>query len=76
MSTQKNSAKLAIQIILIARDGISIESADELIAETQSEIDSIIERGGGGEDMYEEMSETIADNLGLEPDYVEAFMRF
>ena len=49
--------------ILMRRDGITREAAEEEVARTR---EMILNCGG----CFEEASEIIADELGLEPDYI------
>jgi len=62
-------SKLAIVNILIKRDGISRFDAEEAVRETQEQITSVLACDGP----LEELEGIIADNLGLEPDYLDAF---
>lgn len=52
--------------ILMERDDISAEEARALVEETREEINDVLSSGGS----YDEIEEIIADNLGLEMDYI------
>lgn len=52
--------------ILMQRDDISREEAENLVRQTQDEIDEAVFYGAG----IEEVEEIIADNLKLEPEYI------
>ena len=54
--------------ILINRDCMDVHDAEALVLETRQEILDLIAGGGGSLD---EVEEIIADNLGLEPDYID-----
>lgn len=51
--------------ILMRRDGMDKYEAQDLIAQTKFEIQCAIADGN-----YCEVEDIIADNLGLEPDYI------
>ena len=53
--------------ILINRDCMDAYDAEALVLETRQEILDLVARGGS----FDEMEEIIADNLGLEPDYID-----
>lgn len=57
--------------IIIKRDGVSLEEAQELVDITQDDVDDLVLRGSYDLDAIEEI---IKDNLGLEPDYVMDFI--
>ena len=52
--------------ILMNRDGVSAKEARALVEETREEINDVLSSGGS----YDEIEEIIADNLGLEMDYI------
>lgn len=52
--------------ILMERDDISAKEARALVEETREEINDVLSSGGS----YDEIEEIIADNLGLEMDYI------
>ena len=52
--------------ILMDRDDISAKEARALVEETREEINDVLSSGGS----YDEIEEIIADNLGLEMDYI------
>lgn len=54
--------------ILMERDGLSYEEAKEMYEETREEMLQSIEDGNLDAD------EILADNLGLEPDYIFDFI--
>ena len=56
--------------ILMRRDGLSEREARLTVVETQAEIDHAIKRGCG----LDEIENIIADELGLEPDYLMDFL--
>ncbi len=62
--------KKEIEEILMRRDGINREEARNLIERCQEEINDIIEYEG----TLEAVEYAIEDWLGLEPDYVMAFI--
>ncbi len=64
-----DTSKEAVKRILMDRDGMSAEDAQELIDQTQEEIDMEI-----GECSLDAIEDIIRDNLGLEPDYVDSFI--
>lgn len=54
---------IAIAEILVRRDGVTLDEAKETIREVQALLLADLEEGGDPE-------ETIARELGLEPDYI------
>lgn len=56
--------------ILMRRDGISQLEAENLVRQTQNEIDDSIFYGAG----IEEVEEILAYNLGLELDYLDILL--
>ena len=56
--------------ILQRRDGISQLEAENLVEETQQEISDAIVAGAS----LEAVEDILADNLGLEPDYLMCFL--
>lgn len=52
------------------RDGISINEARNIIDDTREEIQELIAHNCH----YVDIEETLAYNLGLEPDYIELFL--
>lgn len=56
--------------ILMNRDRISREEAEEVVEQCQDEIEEIIESGG----TYIDAEDAIAYWLGLEPDYLDYFL--
>ena len=55
--------------ILMRRDGISEIEAENLIEECMEEMNDAIMRGN-----YQECEDILASYLGLEPDYLDAFL--
>lgn len=55
--------------ILMSRDNLTKEEAQELIEECGEEIMGAIMRGN-----YQECEDILASYLGLEPDYLDAFL--
>lgn len=53
--------------ILVNRDGMDAWDAEDLVIQTRKEILDLAARGGS----LDEVEEIIADNLGLEPDYID-----
>lgn len=56
--------------ILIRRDGISYEEARQIVEECQDEIDEALEC----EADFDEIEDILAGDLGLEMDYIWAFL--
>lgn len=56
--------------LLMRRDNISKEEAEQRVKETLCEIDEAIHYGAG----IEEVEEIVMDNLGLEPDFIEGLL--
>lgn len=56
--------------ILVRRDRMDEVEAMHLVRETEQEIDAVLEQGGS----LDEVEAIIYDTLGLEPDYLEAFL--
>lgn len=53
--------------ILVNRDGMDAWEAEDLVIQTRNEILELVAHGGS----LDEVEEIIADNLGLEPDYID-----
>lgn len=62
--------KAHIKQILMSRDGLSSDDADDLIEQVQQEIEDAIDRVCD----LDELEEIIEDHLGLEPDFLETFI--
>lgn len=60
--------------ILIRRDGISDGEAEDIVNECQWLINDILDSEMSDFERMEEIEETIKDYLGLEPDYIFAFL--
>lgn len=56
-----------IKTVLMRRDGISEEEAQQIIDDTKEELEELLDRGGS----LDEAEEIVKDNLGLEPDYLD-----
>jgi hypothetical protein len=61
--------KNTIANILVRRDGISREEAEDIINNCQWELNNAFASGN-----IDEAEEIVADWLGLEPEYLEAFL--
>ena len=66
--------KEEIIYILIKRDGISKREAENIIEECQEVINDILDSELNDFERMEEIEFTISDYLGLEPDYIFAFL--
>ena len=62
--------KRDIAAIIAARDGISMNEAYEAIDECQEEILNALNDYAS----YDDIADIIEDYLGLEPDYMDAFL--
>lgn len=60
--------------ILLKRDGISKLEAENILDEVQEIINDILDSEMSDFERSEEIEFTIADYLGLEPDYIFAFL--
>lgn len=60
--------------ILIRRDGISHGEAEDIVNECQWVINDILDSEMTDLERLLEIEETIKDYLGLEPDYIFAFL--
>lgn len=68
-------SKKEIVAILVRRDGISENEAWEIVDNVQDEIEQLIaDAAYSGFSMYEEAVDILASELGLEPDYLDAFL--
>lgn len=56
--------------LIMRRDGISFNEAANIVEECQREITTAIEWGAS----YDEVTDILADYLGLEPDYLDVLM--
>lgn len=61
-----------VKRILMERDGMDEESAQELVDEAQDEISMAISEGAS----IDEVEQIIEDYFGLEPDYLMDFLEF
>lgn len=68
-----NVQKVKIAAILERRDNMTHEDAIELIRVTQAEIDGCLDMDSSLES-YEAIEGIVMDNLGLEPDFADAFL--
>lgn len=68
--------KKQIARIIAKRDGIHIEEAQDIVQECQYAINDLLssEIEMTSYDLYDEATEILYDYLGLEPDYLDAFM--
>ena len=62
--------KEELKNLLMRRDNIGEEEAEERIEEVQNMIDDALEYGAS----YEEIELIVQDELGLEPDYMDLFV--
>ena len=60
----------SIKTVIMRRDGISSEEADELIQGAKAELEEVIDNGGDILDA----EEVVKDWFGLEPDYLMEIM--
>jgi hypothetical protein len=67
-------SKDAVRQILIERDGMLPEDADDLIADVQYQIDALMNTGVEGMAGVIDAEQIIHDELGLEPDYLMDFI--
>lgn len=67
-------SKDAIIEILMRRDGMLKEDAEDVLADTQDQIDDLLASGCEGFDGVQDAENIIADMLGLEPDYLMVFI--
>lgn len=66
--------KKEIVEILMRRDGITETEAWTIIDACQEELDDIFNNIQSAYSMYEAAGEVLASYLGLEPDYIMAFI--
>jgi len=59
--------------LLMERDGISEDEAREQCTSVKEQIDEIVDTNTGFSTL-EQIEEIIADELGLEPDYIDDFL--
>jgi len=59
-----------IKVVIMKRDGLSSEEADEMIAEARAELMMLIDDNG----TYMEACDVVEQNFGLEPDYLEELL--
>lgn len=62
-------SKKGLRIMLMLRDHTSKQEAQLMIDTTQQLIDEALEDGNLGD-----IEDILADNLGLEPDYLDLFL--
>jgi len=65
---------MEIKEVIMQRDGISEETADEMIDEAQSQINEILENEESPFMMLERVEGVVMALFGLEPDYVDEFI--
>jgi hypothetical protein len=63
----------SIKQILMDRDGLTAEEADDAIAEAKRELEEILETEGP---FSESAHDICATHFGLEPDYIEELVDF
>ena len=62
-------------LLLVKRDGIQFEDALEIINDVQEQINELFEvEDDAPYGLFEVIQDLIADELGLEPDYIELFL--
>ena len=66
--------KQEIVEILMRRDGITESEAWAIVEECQDEIDDVLSHSTGAYSTYELVTDILAADLGLEPDYMMAFI--
>lgn len=59
----------SVKEVLMSRDKMSSEDADDLIAEFKEDLDHLVEIGS-----LEDAYDLVAEYFGLEPDYLEEFL--
>lgn len=59
-----------IKQVLMTRDALTWDEAEERIEEVIHQLNSILEEGGS----LEEVDQVLMDELGLEPDYFEELL--
>ena len=59
-----------VKQILMERDGLSDEEAQDAVDDAQSDINDLLENDGG----LMEAEDVISDHFGLEPDYLMDFL--
>ncbi len=62
-------ARQSLQEVLIERDGLTQEQADQAVQAARKQLNQLVEEG----DIYSAY-EICADKFGLEPDYLEDLM--
>lgn len=66
--------KQEIVEILMRRDGITENEAWSIVEECQDEINDVLSHSSGAYSMYELVTDILAADLCLEPDYMFAFI--
>ena len=61
-----------ITCLLVKRDNISYNEARYLVEECRREVNELAAEGAS----YDEVADTIADFLGLEPEYMDVLLDF
>ena len=56
--------------ILMKRDGVSRTEAESRVSECKELINDVLGEDGDAFSMYDEISDIILDELGLDPDYI------
>ena len=60
----------SIKQVLMSRDGLTWDEAEERIDEVVDQLNEILSEGGS----LEEVDQMLMDELGLEPDYFEELL--
>jgi len=69
------NSKEELALLLVKRDGIQFEDALEIINDVQEQINELFEvEDDAPYGLFEVIQDLIADELGLEPDYIELFL--
>jgi len=69
------NSKEELALLLVKRDQIEFEDALELIQDVQEQINELFEvEDDAPYGLFEVIQDLIADELGLEPDYIELFL--
>lgn len=63
-----------VKQVLMRRDNMDADAADEMIEAFESELNGIIENGGNSLLMLNEAEDLIKDWFSLEPDYLAEFI--
>lgn len=61
-------ARESIKEVLIRRDGVDPDDADDMINEAREELLSLLD---DGDFSYKDATQIVEDHFGLEPDYLD-----